>query len=348
MLRIIRRFIESILIFIRKIISWLRCLIKGPKTCDIRFSLQGRYVSEPDLSTDLSVFGVTNNAITIHGAALEAAEITVEEFTRSDRSDINRTLRGYLRTHGIDPDTDHLVVLDMEPKDPTEPHPEDPSRLERLFHPKDLGTFEGDPRQNDIIQGFIRRIEVARDVMPNAKLGLYQVVAPMGKGQYNESFRDRMQGYRRAGELGMYDQVDYIVPVLYTRFGSCDVTDRDDLETIQGWSEALTRQGIEESRTLTRTSGGNIPLVPYLSFWVFNGFSRHDRQAILPETMRRQLCILQEYSEVEIIVLWSGWETEDEMRSYVRPVEPVNFHDFLTNVGEFPISGCRKRGQAKI
>lgn len=102
----------------------------------------------------------------------------------------------------------------------------------------------------------------------------------------------------------------------------------------------MTRQAVKESSSLTDSRGRHIPLAPLLSFWVINNKSKHDRWVILHSTMSRQLQILRAYRSVEIIVLWSGLETEEEMESHARPVEPVNFPDFLAGVGKFPLTDC--------
>ncbi len=297
--------------------------------CDIRFSLQSRYAT----ATDLSNFGVTNNAVTLSGVALLApSEITVSEFIAKTAAEIRAALANHLASHGIDAHTNHLVVLDMEPEDTSIP---------KSFSPASLGLWEGDPRQDQIIAGYERRIAAAREVLRNARLGLYQVIAPLDKGEDTPGFQQRMRGYRRAGELGMYDRLDYISPVLYVRYKPSDVDPVHGitLDTIHAWLEARTRQGLEASLTLTRSNGEHISLAPYLSFWVFNrGGSRDDRRAALPESMRRQLRILQEYCGVNIIVLWAGRETDGGIQA--GDSEPLNAHDFLTQVRELPPAGC--------
>lgn len=212
------------------------------------------------------------------------------------------------------------------------------------FSPSNLGRYEGDLR-DDIIRAYNLRIGVAREVahkrMLTVKFGLFQVIVPNGKGQDNDRFRQRMCGYKRAGELGMYDLVDYLVPVLYNGFGREDVKRPDgpyDLARLHGWIEQATRQAIRETQQLTRRNGNTVPLAPSLTFWVGNGNSHHNKKVILPETMRLQLQILQEHCPVEIIVMWSGSETIDEMRD--NGLEIMDFTDFLSGVGELPPPGC--------
>jgi hypothetical protein len=133
----------------------------------------------------------------------------------------------------------------------------------REIAPRHLGAFEDDKKlQRALIAAYRRRIRVARQVLrqtkrPGLKLGLYQVIVPDGKGRSSAEFEQRMRGYREAGEQGMYDQLDFICPVLYQRFGSDDAKP----ETLRKWISAASRQGIDESLTLTRKNGTRIPLV---------------------------------------------------------------------------------------
>ncbi len=307
--------------------------------CDIRFSLQGRYPSE----LDLSAFGITNTAVTINGFALHAGKgITEDDFIKKTESDIAQKLVTYLDNRpSINPGLNHLVILDMEP---SYPDPEDPTGEKQIhFSPKDLGRYN-ERQQVKLIRAYIRRIRVARKVLRKRwpklklKLGLYGVVVPMGKGQENEEFQKRMKAYKRAGELGMYDLLDYLVPVLYNAFGPSDVHLPEDLTKLHGWIEKATRQAITKTQELTRRNGKAIPLSTILTFWVNNGKSAHDNMVILPETLDLQLRILQEYGAIETIVLWSGSETMKEMSD--TEFEPVNISDFLGRVDGLPLPGC--------
>jgi hypothetical protein len=91
---------------------------------------------------------------------------------------------------------------------------------------------------------------------------------------------------------------------------------------------------------LTRRNRTRIPLAPLLSFWVFNGNSDNDRDAVQPESLARQLEIVQDAVGVEVIVFWSGWQTKEEMRTAKEPVEELVIDDFLDSVGSLPWPGC--------
>jgi hypothetical protein len=293
-------------------------------TCDIRFSLQNRYASD-QLAGALAKLGISNRAVTISGRATRSEkEITRQEFLGVDAETIRTTLTRFLEKHVL-PSPNDVVILDMEPEE---------------IAPRNMGDFSG-KQQRDLIAAYRRRVRVARQVLrrtgfPGLRLGLYQVIVPDGKGRPSDAFERRMRGYIEAGRQGMYDQLDFICPVLYQRFGSDDAKP----ETVRKWIAAASRQAVEESLLLTRRNGDRIPLVPVLSFWVFNGGSANHRRAVPPESVARQLEIVQAAVGVEAILFWSGWQTKREMQSAKEPVEPINIKEFLTSVGSLPWPGC--------
>jgi hypothetical protein len=306
---------------------------------DIRFSLQGRYASV----LDLSALCITNSAVTIHGSALHAGQgITEDEFINEHtEAELSRQLNSYLDRNIPNPGIKHLFILDMEPG---YPDPNDPTGEKHIqFSPSDLGEYEGDLR-DQLIKAYGRRIKVARNVLkkrwPRAglEIGLYGVIVPMGKGQENDALQRRISAYRRAGKLGMYDFLDYLVPVLYNRFGPSDVSLPDELDRLHGWIENATRQALDNSQQLTRRNGKRIPLAPVLTFWVNNGNSAHHKKRILPKTMDLQFRILAEYPSVKITVLWSGSETIEEMEE--TEYEAIDINDFLGRVDSLPPVDC--------
>ena len=315
------------------------------RTCDLRFSLQGRYASV----LDLSAFGITNAAVTIHGHALHAGngipEAEFIDLAKEGGKFIKARLHDYLRKSNLNFGSNHLVILDMEPG-----YVDDKGNSVN-FPPAGLGRYEGLIReetgrlmQDELIEAYSQRITAAREVLlkdwPTVKIGLYGVVVPDGKGQEDERFLQRMRGYKRARKLGMFDQVDYLVPVLYTRFGESDSP--ADLEKLHSWIEASARQAITNSKKLTRHNGKTIPLAPILTFWVANGKSKHHEKAILHQTMGLQLRILRSYRSVGMIVLWSGKETKEEMESDPDfKFESLDINNFLNNVDELPLAGCK-------
>ena len=311
--------------------SWLQpalsVMLGDRGTCDIRFSLQGAYVSD-DLADDLRLLGIDDTVVTINGSALDAPK-EIEEADFADVSDaalarIRNRFTAYLERGELPRGSTDLFILDIE----------------GAVAPAHIGGLDG---KDAVIEGYKARIREARAVLrtrnlPDVKLGLYQVIVPDGRGRVTDGFRLRMSGYDYAGWRGMYDELDYICPVLYQRFGPDD----GDAEQVQGWIDTATRQAIDSSLTLTRSNGAVIcPLCPILTFWVANSpdNSQNASDAVSPESMLWQLRTLRRYRarEVAIIVLWAGRE---DTEGSVKPREPVDFPDFLHSVGELPPPGC--------
>jgi hypothetical protein len=293
-------------------------------TCDFRFSLQGQYASSR-LVKQLAKRGISNAAVTVPGrATLSDNKISHGDFVNAKGKDIRRQLDKFLAAHGAPRDGD-LVVLDMEPRD---------------ISPRQLGNYSG-AELEALVKAYRRRIRVAREALSakghaGVQLAMYQVIVPDGRGRCGAGFVKRMCGYLAAGDQGMYDQLDAICPVLYQRFGPRDT----DPETLRGWIGASTRQAIEQSGTLTRRDRSTIPLVPILSFWVFNPGSGNDRDAVSPQGVALQLEIVQEATEIAAILFWAGSETTSEMTKAKEPVEPININRFLGAIGTWPWPGC--------
>lgn len=295
-----------------------------PATCDFRFSLQNRYAGQR-IAAGLSGLHVSTHAVTLSGRATKSeAEITKDDFIGANARAIRAELTKFLDVHQL-PQANDLVILDMEP---------------RGFAPRQLGDFEG-TEQLDLITAYSRRISAARQVLAETglgglRLGMYQVIVPDGRGRISAGFQRRMSGYLQAGSQGMYDELDFICPVLYQRFGPDDT----ESTTLPKWVAASTRQAIEASLQLTRRNDDRIPLVPILSFWVFNGRSNDNRQAVGADLVAMQLDAVQHAVGIMAALFWSGWQTKAEMESAKDPVEPLNLIAFLHQVGSLPWSGC--------
>jgi hypothetical protein len=292
----------------------------SPAPLQVRFSLQNRYADDR-FANDLAEIGVSNRAVTISGrATISGKGITLEEFLAAKPSAISATFKRFLAEHKL-PRANDLVILDMEPTG---------------FAPRALGEYEG-RQQRDLIAAYRRRIRVAREVLqatqePGLRVGLYQVIVPDGRGETTKEFERRMCGYVEAGRQGMFDELDFICPVLYQRFGTDDTAP----ETLRKWVVAATRQGIEGTRALTDRNDATIPLVPILSFWVFNGRSANNRHAVSPDLVARQLGVVHDAVGVAAAVFWSGWQTAKEMESANKPVQPIDIIEFLRSVGTSP------------
>lgn len=260
---------------------------------DVRLVLQNAHAT-----LDLKDTGVANRAICIGGSALRAGKSgsdpdekkAIEEFLAAKDDDIRRQLQAYLKKNSIDAATTDWIVLDME-------HP---------VHPSDLGSSEHDANRDALIEAFKRRIAIAREALPKAKLSLYGTIVGDSRGLVeNAGFQAAMKGCRRAADLGMFDRLDYLVPVIYQRWGPQDRNYRT--------LEEYTRQTVKMSATLNRSDGSSVPLAPLLSVRVFNKNSAHDRKAVSPDSAKLQLKVLAEFKEVAMVGFWSGQEKPDDV-----------------------------------
>jgi hypothetical protein len=284
-------------------------------TCDIRFSLQNAYAGD-DLVNALDERGISNAAVTMSGRALcSEKNISIERFLGAKVESIRTRFARYLEANQV-PRPGDLVILDLEPSG---------------FAPRALGAFVERPKElRKLVAAYRRRIKVARQKLHRPKL-------PGGQGQSSDEFEKRMCGYREAGRLGMYDDLDFICPVLYQRFGPGDT----GAERLRRWLGDMTRQGLAESFTLKRRNGDRIPLVPILSFWVLNGKSENDRDPVTPASIALQLRLVQGSAGIKAILFWSGSETQSEMRRAKEPVEDINIIELLDNTGALPWPGCK-------
>ncbi len=96
-------------------------------------------------------------------------------------------------------DTNAVVMLDIETP----------------MTPSVLGTITDTLLMDSMITyGFKRRIDIARKILPNARLGMYGIIIPYATGVIPPG---QLKGLLRAKQLGMFDSLDFICPVLYPR-----------------------------------------------------------------------------------------------------------------------------------
>lgn len=273
---------------------------------DIRFTIQRGYLSE-NFKNNLPS-NITNNVIVIPGDALLAANNTdVELFINTDERKITEALDCYLFKNNISPETSDLAVINIEAKD----------RLS--YAPNDLYKWKGSKYWNDIIKGYKKRIAATRAFMPNAHLSFFQVVRPLNRGTCDTRgnlciFELRVSALKEAGKKGMFDNLDYLSPPFYLRLDSSE----DDVNDL-----SLT-QGIQSSLEIEKSSGRQLPLAPFISFWVF---SDRPYPVANSESVKRQLEIMQGYSEIEIVVFWSG--REKIQKAIYKDVDFIAFFEDL-------------------
>jgi len=126
-------------------------------------------------------------------------------FLAKTENDVVGRLTAFKEAHPeIDPDTDAIIIMDIERP-----------------HLADLHTYSANDRKA-IVDAYRRRIAATKAVFPDAKLSLYGTLNPDGRGRSeNPTYVARLNALVEAGRDRLYDDLDYVVPVLYVRFG-CD------------------------------------------------------------------------------------------------------------------------------
>lgn len=256
-------------------------------------SLQNWYAKE---KSTLNSMGVSNGSVCIssYGLLVDglSEEGALERTLNNTAEEVRDYLLSYANHYGIARDTTDIVILDIEGY---------------RFSPMYFGNYIDqsisyyNPAMLDrILDAYKLRISVAREVFPNAKLGMFDTVTPHGFGDADLAPMIRRQrGYEYAASYGLFEELDYACPVLYQVWG----------ETDYGFSrsDAVTRLGIEATRSLTRLDGTPLEIMPMMSLTVFNGDSNHDREPARVQDVSRQIDVLESLGINEYII-WNGEE----------------------------------------
>jgi len=274
-----------------------------PTTCEVHL------VEQAVLSSlDLEGTGLEVGSVCMNGAYVKANQgETLDQFLAYTEAQVESTFTNFMENKGPF-DANEIIIIDIESP----------------VHPKEFNHYLDEPETLEaIVAAFKMRIDVVKSLAPGHPVSLYGVVVPQGKG-YEESWAETWQGYQAAGALGLYDDLDYISPVLYHRWGDTD-GDREQ------WTHDSFHQALTKSALLTRTDGVSIPLFPLLSLSVFNGGSVHHHDAPLAEHVDQAVSIVLEYQEVALFGFWTG---DDDS----APVGDIP--TFFESVSMVPVPDC--------
>lgn len=218
-------------------------------------------------------------------------------FVGKKQDEIEARLDHYISAHPeVSTQTSEILMMDVE----------DP-------HPKDLHTYT--PSEQDaIVAAYKTRIAGLKVKFPRAKLCMYGTLNPDGRGRpENRTYQDRLEALKEAGTEGLYDQLDYLVPVLFPRFGPNDPAG--------AWTSyrAYTEQGIDGSRQLLRSDKTSLPVLPVTGFRIANSpeNTAHSDELLLDlpvsdplySTLRVQLDVMAE-KKVSLVVFWVGMDSD--------------------------------------
>ncbi len=231
----------------------------------------------------------------ISGAYLGSQKnMSVDEFLDLPTSEIDRRFRIYLQQHSdLNSQTKGLVVLDLE-------HPVTPVDLGRVLPESDPETEEIALRR--ITDAFRRRFAVARALLPNAKLVVYGPGTPHPQGYDSEKHARAIRLMRSAAEMGFFENLDAMGPVLYPRFA-------EDEPGYSHWQRVFAQTMAITNRIRSGIPSGSRPIddVPLLSFTIYNGNSSANNQPADLDDIARRLDSLHQ-SEIRTVIFWNADE----------------------------------------
>ena len=140
---------------------------------------------------------------------------------------------------------DGIVILDLE--HPPEAHP-------RHWWAASDALLRG------IVNATRRRFNIVRQSLPHAKLGLYGTYvhdSPFGFYQDAAWEQTKLSGYQRASQMGVFDDIDILVPVLYLGPHMFD----------DAYNTTLERLNV--SSQIKRSNGSAMPMWPNLRYATF-------------------------------------------------------------------------------
>ena len=121
-----------------------------------------------------------------------------------------------------------------------------------------LGTWlaakraSGDPTFDRLVSATKMRMAVAKSLFPHASIGYYS--SPTGPGGFaGENFTLAMEGYHAAAAVGLFDEVDFLVPSLY--FGKNESEPGHDAGVF-GYGNTT----MDAALSIRRSSGEMIPI----------------------------------------------------------------------------------------
>ncbi|MFG0284837.1 MAG: hypothetical protein ACF8R7_10490 [Phycisphaerales bacterium JB039] len=237
--------------------------------------------------------------------------MTMEEFLAVPEEEIAQWLRMHLRPGGH---LDHIgavmasgersliyIFVDVEGN-------LHPSQLWELWDP----AITPEPRftKQEVADGFALRLRVTRRVIneefpeQKIKLGLWGTMQPHGFGFPTDlAFLKRRANLIELASLGMLDDADFLVPIVYPRFATTSIRYDRVAE--------YTMQALDGSAMIKRSDGSSMPLMPMASLRIYNG--GQPPGFIRAEWLDRQLEVIRTSGHwLEAIAFWVGPLLTDE------------------------------------
>lgn len=261
-----------------------------------------------------------SDVVVVNGSFLlqQSDTITFQDFLGKTQQQVETRLGTYVSNNPEMDGYDQIIILDMESP-----------------HPNDLHTYSSTD-EDAIVDAWITRIAAANAVFPDATIGMYGTLVPNGQGDdQNATYQARVAALVEAGEEGLYEGLDFLVPVLYVRFGCDDeMSGPPDCDADWDTLDEYTALGVTGSRELEKIDDSVLPLLPLLTVSVANGNSNFNDVMLLDlgvsdpleATIGTQLDILAG-EDVLDAVLWIG-NGDNYASSDVLDVTAANPNDW--------------------
>eukprot|EP00937_MAST-01D_sp_MAST-1D-sp2_P006381 g6381.t1 len=279
-------------------------------TCDYRLVEESKYSSFSVHSLGLSV----NRSICMNDYfSTSHNDMTLKDVIDASNDTI-RTNALKIAEHAHNgTNTTSLIILDVEY----------PVQYNQMW-------FQNDTMLADIVLAVRRRVQITRQLFPRAPVALYD--------EQCSSNKTVIAGYRRAAALGLWDDVTYLVPVLYLGSPAQNATNHTN--------EVLTSTAAGKMTS----RGGAIPMAPLLSWKFFPSDcavpfdSMHD---ILRAIEQLSAMLPPQPTPIPVVHLWSGKDNETSAQrskdNKTCVVPPIAQRDWLERARVVPqrcLPGC--------
>ncbi len=222
----------------------------------------------------------------ISGSALGVAKgMSIEQVVEMSEEDIRARLEKYIAGHPrLGTGAGLLVILDME-------HPLSVPSLADVFEERGEGGF------GDAVAALRRRVSVARSLLPEAVIGLYGVGTPPSQGNVTAAYTRQIEAAVAAARQGLFAEVQALCPAVYARFCPEDEA--------FGSLPRAARTAVKGCERIVTAANRHIPIVPLLSFTVFNGNSACNRAPASLEATAQALTTMAE-DGIAGVVFWNA------------------------------------------
>ncbi len=265
---------------------FLISLILNMGNTDYNLMLQVKYM--PNGTDD--VLDIDNNAVSISSSRLSCRrDHNLSEFLAVKEPTIFNTLLGF---PVIDRDTTDYLLFNCE----------------GAVHPKHWGEWNDDTEvQEEIFRAMVKRMRIARHIYPNATIALGASIVPHKRGSYLPFMVQRIEGYRRAGEWGVFDFVDCLEPRMFI-----DPTNLHQYDIPEMFNMAMN-----VSDNVIKTSQGKS-----IDSCLTVGINHFKQEEALPrETMNEILLLASTYENIRKVNFWAG----DFRRWYVPYLNNLSY-----------------------